>query len=710
MPKRITRESVLDKATIDIDNFIKTKSFLNYHVHNQDSKRLAPEYLQTFCTQMYDIWGQHPRKWTQKSISTTLLISNPYWPLLTAKLQSTEWFNILTKYVSYLIANGEITTNPNLAKNIEHYLGVRLNLGEPFSSKYWLAKLRELQKAPDITSSEQFEDYEMQHVSDVLLLANNTSFAELFKLYRELTVFQFDLSNVADYLLEGLMSIYPKNKTIRTSTFEDDLVALFDGAQNHIASLQDRIIIVADRDNVNLRQSASRKAFFKRYQAILASIASIDQIQSELQEILNGKPVHVMSLLTQKTPVTTTAMGGYNSGDFRYHFIDAKSGKPSYLAPNTMETITHLFTANEKPAKVLETTKQVLQAHSNIKYATDYALQEDILVPFLSNEQFIIEVFLSDFRKHFPSKLSGFKMEMDEVTATIYRFYNDLFMETGRLRRKWTGRSVAQILNDPKLKWINMTPQQASDSYEVLAPYIDFLMENSYLTPSEAIQNVLSDYVEKLSPLLDDDNDEPTDQNKLLRLMLKMTAIFDASGLTNETDLTEFFVTHEIEATLLAENFRLNEIINFKANAIEFYSQEAYDNFCFNWFTSFVKPTYTKPVAAKLTGIPSVLQDDIFWPQVFEKLITAEDPFPRQKRLQVALQIYLGQSESPNNKQIQAFATEFDNCRKILEISKTEFRNLLAPDPQLAQKSMITNNIISLDEARKLAKKRHKKH
>lgn len=709
MPKRITRESVLDKATIDIDYFIKTKSFLNYHVHNQDSKRLAPEYLQTFCTQMYDIWGQHPRKWTQKSISTTLLISNPYWPLLTAKLQSTEWFDILTKYVTYLIANGEITTNPNLAKNIEHYVGTRLNLGQAFSGRYWLAKLRQLLKAPDFTSSEQFENYEMQHVSEVLLLANNTSFAALFKMYQELTIYQFDINNVIDYLQDGLISIYPNNKTVRTLTFQNSLKTLFAGDQNVIASLMDRIVIVAAYDNLNLRQKASRKAFFKKYQTVLASITSIEQSQSDLEAVLKGKPVHVMALLTSQTH-NDAVKGGYNKGDFRYHFIDSKSGNPSYLAPNTMNSITHLFTANDKPATVLETTKQVLQNHPKIKHATDYALQEDILVPFLSDEQLIIEAFLANFQKHFPDKWSGFKMKMPEVAATIYRFYNNLFMETGRFRRKWTGRSVAQILNDPQLKWINMTPQQASDSYEILAPYIDFLMENRYLTPSEAIQNTLADFVEELNPLLDDENDEPANQDKLFRLVLKMASIFDVSGLTDDAGFTEFFAVHEIEAILLAEGFRLNEIINFKANTIEFYSQEAYNNFCFNWFTSFVKPTYTKTTAAKLTGIPSVLQDDIFWLQVFDKLITDDDPFPRQKRLQVALQISLGQTGSPNNKQIQDFATKFDDCRKILEISKTKFRDLLAPDPQLAQKSMIADNIISLDEARKLAKKRHKKH
>lgn len=550
----------------------------------------------------------------------------------------------------------------------------------------------------------------MQHISDVLLLANNTPFAALSKMHQELTILHPEINGVVDHLQEGLISIYPKDKTVRTSTFRNRLATIFVGDQNDIASLLDRIIIVATRDNVNLRQSTSRKAFFKRYQVILASIASIDQIQSELQEVLNGKPVHVMTLITPKASITTVAKDGYNSGDFRYHFIDAESGKASYLAPNTLETITHLFTASDKPAAILETTKRILKTHSNIRHATDYALQEDILVPFLSNEQFIIEVFLTDFQKHFPGGWSDFKMNMSEVAATIYRFYNDLFMETGRFRCKWTGRSVSQILHDPQLKWINMTSQQASDSYEILAPYLDFLMENHYLKPSEAIQNVLSDYIDELNPLLNEDNDEPNDQDKLFRLVLKMASIFDVAGLTSDTDFNGFFAAHEIEATLLAEEFRLNEIINFKANAIEFYFQEAYENFCFNWFTSFVKPTYTKPTAAKLTDMPSVLQNDLFWPQVFEKLITAEDPFPRQKRLQVALQIYLGQSESPNNKQIQAFATKFDNCRKILEISPTEFKNLLTPEPQLTQKSMIADNIISLDEARKLAKKRHKKH
>ncbi|MFC6253565.1 hypothetical protein ACFP1H_02980 [Secundilactobacillus hailunensis] len=710
MPKRITRESVLDTATADISDFIKTKPFLNYYVHNQASKQLAPEYLLQFCTQMYDIWGQHPRKWTQKSISTTLLISNPYWPLLTNKLQSTEWFNILTKYVAYLIANGEITGNPNLAKNIEHHLGTRLNIGPNFASSYWLAKLRQLQKTPNFTSSDQYKNYEMQHVSDILLLANNTSFATLFQIYRELTIFQFDIDNVADYLQAGLISIYPKNKTVRSLTFQNDLEAIFDKHKNVIASLLDRIVIVAAQNHLNLRQNASRKAFFKQYQTVLASIAPIDQIQSDLQEVLNGKPLNVMSLLTQTPNTDTTVKGGYDwHGDLRYHFIDFKSGKASYLAPNTMVSIMHFFTANEKPATVLKTTKQVLQSHSNIKHATDYALQTDILVPFVSSEQSIVEVFLTDFQRHFPTKLSGFKMNMTEVAATIYRFYNDLFIQTGRFRRKWTGRSVAQILNDSQLEWINMTPQQASDSYEILAPYIDFLIDNRYLTPSEAIQNVLSDFVDELNPLLDEDNDVLTDQDRVLRLILKLADLFDVTDLTDDADFTKLIAEHEIEAILLAEEFRLGELINLQANAIEFNSQEAYNNYCFNWFTSFLKPTYTKATVAKLTGIPSVLQDNIFWSQVFNKLITSDDPLPCQKRLQVALQIYLGQTEAPNKDQIKNFAAKFDQCRKALEISKTEFKDLLAPDPQLTQQSMVANNVISLDEARKLAKKRHKK-
>ncbi|MTV81607.1 hypothetical protein [Secundilactobacillus folii] len=722
MPKRITRESVLNDARNNIADFLKTKAFQQSSVNNPEVKKLAPEYLLEFTSQMYDIWGQHPRTWTIKAAQEIILIGDPYWELLEARLYSLDWLSILSEYVTYLMSIGEIKGTSLLPKRLEGNIAMRFRAGMGFQSYYLLAKLRQIQHVPPIKDSDQFESYRQAHISDVLLFAENSTFEELQDIYHEMHMFQMPLNTVADLLRNSLSSLYPKNAEYKTDAFESAMDALLETGKDYSTTLIDRILIAASIDDIDLKEATARKQFLNTHQTVLDVVSSVKTVQSKLEKAISDQSIPALQYLKHDQMELNTAeidiesLGFQPVNDGRYQYLDPETLQPRYLSADTMKTLKRLFGSNTRPKEMLEKTQQARSEHKDLDQATTFAIQTDVLVPFLPKEQSLIKSFTNNFDLYFQDTPKGFKLTVKEVRATLNHFYNDMFIQTGRVPHKWNGQAFTQILFDSHLVWHNMKTQEVKDTFEVMSRFVDFIARQEHLSQDESMQTALSDWVDKLVPFNDFDDgyadvsDEfAPDDTDYSNFIVKLSYVFNKPNHGIDTNLTAFLAEHDVAAILLADGFNLTNLIDFDSNVLNLETPETYNNFRINWFFSSVKPTYTKVEAAKLTNIPSTLSDNDFWNSAASYLLNSQVAVPTKKRFQIALQHELDQSEPPTSKQIEAFANKYDKCREALDLTKAEFKTLLAPDPQLLQASLTHHQGMSLDAARKLAKKRRKR-
>lgn len=644
MADSMTKTHILAEATKTITAFSQTQAFEN----NGVSFSVAGRWLFDLTEQMFDQWGQEPSQWTFEKLQPMLSWMMPQWRFDINSSDFQSCFNVVADYIGFLSYQRDDALPFDLIKSVE---GLAADLiadpEDPTSEAELLfAQARLFDGGESFEALAEWTEYQQTHLPELMLMADGLPFSTL-----QTIVDQFASTPISlkEFLWQDLQVLSPK---MTRKVFDQALIA-----PDFQLSGMNRVLLAADLMNTPIRNQAVLTRNLALFQKYLMPAREWSEIQTTLQAALR----HEQSLPLEAEGLPVQRIGGFNV--LNQHF---QYGHKQYLPIAAVDLA--IDATKGKPDVVQVQLQALCKDDPEIQQATEYALTHHFLIPSLAGEQVDLDDFLKGIRRQdWLTKMES-QLSYNDVDHLLSDFYNELFLQTGRLPKRWTKSALRQVLQQGH--WQHYSPREWVDVANVLDSYVMWLDDDGEIKNGETLSRAITQ-------VFDAAQGEPDDARKLTDKLLRRVA--KVTGEPWPPANEDAFIQRQVVALyLMADHWPMQQLAWILAPRETFDTNDHKKAYLMSWFNQFVVPTYTLAQAAALTGESMLLRAQRLWEVLFYQEINRDTPVPLNKRAQIAVQVALGGSRKlPTKAQLHRFYADHQRELTAIKVDYAQLEQLV---------------------------------
>jgi hypothetical protein len=692
MAKRITLESVQAQAQQWSAAFTEQSHFHTYGVNAKHAK----QWIEDFTTQMYTLWQKHPRTWTKKTLGDTLCWAAPEWRVLVNTSVGERPLDVLNGYFEFLQAQGQLKNAQPLIASVDD---CRWRLADKKDGSWYdttllLAQIAQLRQVTSFASYEDLGQFEDNHVPELFLMASG---ATISTLQRQVT-FRTLPKTIAEMpeadLTQAFWQLIEQFSEDPKSEDQTALHAQFDAVltqTDYSLSSVERLLLASVVAHVDLADDAASAAFIKDYQAFIrpastykATIKAFQQFRQHRGTLPIMKKVAEIAAAAQAgrsiDPALEAAFEAapVKRPDGYSQYLDQYTYRDGDMAVHTLDTDAmdqaEAITTGGKPDEIIAATATTLKADPALLAATNYAINAGILVPSLVKYQSDIDEFLHAVQAQDYLAKHHIRLSMRDVDATLATFYNDMFLQTGRLPQRWTKAAVIAVMTDPDSFWQSVVKASWVDYANTLDAYWQWLGSGGGLKNAETLTNGLREVFQPAAP-------EADPQATLFATIARLSG--DQKPAAGEE--YAFGARHVVAVYLLGDYLPLQAMALAPLGHKPMDDDEGRYQYLRGWFLATVRPTITLSEAAALSGVSPLEQD--YWEKVFVKLMNDQRPVDLNRRLAIAVQYALHRQTRPTVAELERFFMQYQPYLATINVDLPRLKSAVPTEIKMSKKA-----------------------